>query len=152
MVTIENFAVMHALLALAKNTIYWGFAFLVFADYGTGVLKSAFWKVTDSSVGLKGIIKHTLVILSVGACWVFLAALHAEAVASLITAMYALNYLISILENLAVMGIWVPPFIMVKVKQQKKRYEEQLAEAVGVSTEEEPNGNESTSNTVDKQP
>lgn len=147
MITIENFAVAGALLALFKNGYFLGFAGLVCFDYITGVAKAFVWHVPDSTVGLKGLIKHTLVIVSIGAIWVLCSALSSSGVAIIITLMYTMNYVLSVLENFSVMGIYTPKFLELKVRSEQKRYEKKLADALGV--EEVDNGKSGTSNTMD---
>lgn len=146
--TIENFAIMHALLALSKNLYFIGLAAIICFDYITGLAKSFVWHVPDSTVGFKGLIKHTLVIVSLGGVWVLCSALHSDAVAIIVTLMYIMNYILSIFENFSVMGIYTPKFLELKVRSEQKRYEQKLADALGVENEVQ-NGKSSTGQTMD---
>lgn len=111
---------------LSTNPVLLIFIGLVIFDYVTGVLKSLLWKVTDSSVGLKGLVKHTFVIISIVSIWGICQMFDVQEIAFGITIMYGINYLLSILENFAVMGIYTPKFLIPKLKAELKRYEEKL--------------------------
>lgn len=45
-----------------NNTVLWMLVAVITFDYITGVIKGALWKVNDSQVGMKGLIKHGLVL------------------------------------------------------------------------------------------
>lgn len=126
---------------LLDSYYYWGLIIIIFFDWLTGTLKSRLWHVTDSAVGWKGAAKHSVVIIGMGLVWSACISFNSEAVAVVITTMYGLNYLISILENFAVMGIYTPKFLIVKVKSEQRRYEEKLADALGVDVDEVRGGN-----------
>lgn len=115
---------------LSTNPTLLVFIGLVIFDYITGILKSVVWKVTDSSVGLKGLIKHTIVIVSIVAIWGVCGFFEVEEIAFGVTIMYGINYLLSVLENFAVMGIYTPKFLIPKLKAELKRYEEKLGGTV----------------------
>lgn len=117
---IENFS------ALVNNNYFVVFMVLVLFDYVTGVAKATIWKVTDSDAGIKGIIRHTIVLISVALIWVGCQAFNAEYLAFSINIMYCLNYALSILENFGVMGIYVPKFLQNKIQAEINRYEQQL--------------------------
>ena len=91
--------------ALVSNNYFIVFMVLVSFDYITGVAKATIWKVTDSDASIKGIVRHTIVLISVALIWVGCQAFNAEYLAFTINIMYCLNYALSILENFGVMGI-----------------------------------------------
>lgn len=117
---IENFS------ALVSNNYFIVFMMLVLFDYITGVAKATIWKVTDSAASIKGIIRHTIVLISVALIWVGCQSFNAEYLAFTINIMYCLNYALSILENFGVMGIYVPKFLQNKIQAEINRYEQQL--------------------------
>lgn len=45
-----------------NNTVLWMLVAVITFDYITGVIKGALWRVNDSQVGMKGLIKHGLVL------------------------------------------------------------------------------------------
>lgn len=112
--------------ALVSNNYFVVFIVLVLFDYVTGVAKATIWKVTDSDASIKGIIRHTIVLISVALIWVGCQAFNAEYLAFTINIMYCLNYALSILENFGVMGIYVPKFLQNKIQAEINRYEQQL--------------------------
>lgn len=112
--------------ALVSNNYFIVFMVLVSFDYITGVAKSTIWKVTDSDASIKGIIRHTIVLISVALIWVGCQLFNAEYLAFTINIMYCLNYSLSILENFGVMGIYVPKFLQNKIEAEINRYEQQL--------------------------
>ena len=112
--------------ALVSNNYFIVFMVLVLFDYVTGVTKATIWKVTDSDASIKGIIRHTIVLISVALIWVGCQVFNAEYLAFTINIMYCLNYALSILENFGVMGIYVPKFLQNKIQAEINRYEQQL--------------------------
>lgn len=112
--------------ALVSNNYFIVFMVLVLFDYVTGVTKATLWKVTDSDASIKGIIRHTIVLVSVALIWVGCQLFNAEYLAFTINIMYCLNYALSILENFGVMGIYVPKFLQNKIQAEINRYEQQL--------------------------
>ena len=112
--------------ALVNNNYFIVFMVLVLFDYVTGVAKATIWKVTDSDASVKGIIRHTIVLISVALIWVGCQLFNAEYLAFTINIMYCLNYALSILENFGVMGIYVPKFLQNKIQAEINRYERQL--------------------------
>lgn len=120
----------HLMRDLGTNPTLLIFIGLVVFDYVTGVAKSVLWKVTDSSVGLKGLVKHTLVIVAIVAIWFICQMYNVTEISFGVTIMYGINYLLSVLENFAVMGIYTPKFLIPKLKAELKRYEEKLGGTV----------------------
>ena len=112
--------------ALVSNNYFIVLMVLVSFDYITGVAKATIWKVTDSDASIKGIIRHTIVLISVALIWVGCQLFNAEYLAFTINIMYCLNYSLSILENFGVMGIYVPKFLQNKIQAEINRYEQQL--------------------------
>ena len=112
--------------ALVSNNYFIVFMVLVSFDYITGVAKATIWKVTDSDASIKGIVRHTIVLISVALIWVGCQLFNAEYLAFTINIMYCLNYALSILENFGVMGIYVPKFLQNKIEAEINRYEQQL--------------------------
>lgn len=99
-------------------------------DYLTGIVKAYIWKVGDSQVGLKGLTKHGLIVLAFLFVYPFAGVFNGGAFVDIVATLYCLNYLISILENFAVMGIYVPKFLENKVRAEINRYEKQLDEGI----------------------
>lgn len=115
-----------ALLDTNKSDLLVILIIVIVFDFLTGNLKAWKWKVTDSAVGYKGIIKHTTtfmlyyIIIFIGYY------LKISNLTNYLIYMVYLNYAYSILENLAVMGVYIPNFLKAKVKAELKRYEDKL--------------------------
>lgn len=136
----------------AVGELLWLFCAAVALDYVTGVAAAAYLKELSSGTGLRGIIKK------VGECAVIAVAMLSDEVAAqagirlgitmstggtitaIVTIWLILNELISILENLARMGIALPPFLMSAIKLLKKQTEINAADtpAQRISSGESP--------------
>lgn len=118
---IENFKQIDDNLAI--HLLTWMMVF----DIITGYAKSIVWGVTDSNVGWKGLIKHALVFAFFLILYPYAQVFGWAQFVNILSMIYAGNYVISIMENFGVMGIYVPKFLENKVKAEIKRYE-QMAE------------------------
>ena len=121
---------------LAMHVLMWSMLF----DIATGYAKSVVWKVTDSNVGWKGLIKHALVFSFFLILYPYAEAFGWSQFVTIIAYIYSGNYLLSILENFGVMGIYVPEFLENKVKAEIQRYEE-LAENLIIKEKKSTNTN-----------
>lgn len=114
------------LVHIAKSDYITFLFILIFFDFLTGFLKAWKWKVTDSWTGLKGIIKHTCTFLFYYMVAVFLSYVHALALGQILLIIINLYYVLSIMENLAVMGVYIPKFMQARVQEEMKRYVKKL--------------------------
>ena len=101
------------------------FALILF-DFVTGFFKAWKWNVTDSWTGLKGVIKHTLTFIFYYFVAVFLTYIHAMVVGQILLVIINLYYALSIMENLAVMGVFIPKFMTARVQKELQKYTSQL--------------------------
>ena len=99
---------------------------LILFDFLTGFLKAWKWQVSDSWTGLKGVIKHTLTFIFYYFVAVFLTYINAMPLGQVLLVIINLYYLLSILENLAVMGVYIPKFMTARVQSELKKYTAQL--------------------------
>lgn len=99
---------------------------LIVVDFLTGNAKAWKWKVSDSSVGLKGIIKHSLTFLFYFLLLAFFKYVQMEELGMIFIYLILFNYVLSIMENLAVMGVYIPKFLRAKVLNELKRYNSKL--------------------------
>ena len=81
----------------------------VIADVITGYVRAAFVRKTNSTKGLFGLVKHTIVLVTIISIYPYLISLGYAWLAQTITWGYIINYLISITENWGEMGLWLPP-------------------------------------------
>ena len=109
-----------------KNDLLVIFLFLVLFDFATGYLKALKWKVVSSDVGTKGVIKHTTTFIFYAMLMTGGYYFHAQIIANSVILMVMLTYITSILENLAVMGVYVPTFLKNRVEKELKEIEHKL--------------------------
>lgn len=99
---------------------------LILFDFLTGFLKAWKWQVSDSWTGLKGVIKHTLTFIFYYFVAVFLTYVNAMPLGQVLLVIINLYYVLSILENLAVMGVYIPKFMTARVQSELQKYTAQL--------------------------
>ena len=110
----------------ARNDYIFFLLILILIDFITGNAKAWKWKVSDSSVGLKGIIKHSLTFLFYFLLLAFFKYVQMEEIGMIFIYLILFNYVLSIMENLAVMGVYIPKFLRAKVLNEMKRYTRKL--------------------------
>lgn len=115
-----------SLVYMANNPYTHALLILIGFDFATGLLKAYLWKVADSWVGLKGFVKHSVTFLFYFFLGAFCHYVQNFGLVQMFIVYICLNYVLSILENVGVMGIKVPSFVKVKVTQEIKRYENKL--------------------------
>ena len=131
------------MLHIAKSDYITFLFILILFDFLTGFLKALKWKVTDSWTGLKGVIKHTCTFLFYYMVAVFLSYVNAMALGQILLIIINLYYVLSIMENLAVMGVYIPKFMQARVQEEMKRYMDKLEngkEEYGLFKERKNNG------------
>ena len=110
----------------SRNDYIFFLLILILIDFITGNAKAWKWKVSDSSVGLKGIIKHSLTFLFYFLLLAFFKYVQMEEIGMIFIYLILFNYVLSIMENLAVMGVYIPNFLKAKVLNEMKRYTRKL--------------------------
>lgn len=110
----------------SRNDYIFFLLILIIIDFLTGNAKAWKWKVSDSSVGLKGIIKHSLTFLFYFILLTFFTYVQMEEIGMIFIYLILFNYVLSIIENLAVMGVYIPKFLSAKVLNEMKRYNSML--------------------------
>ena len=110
----------------SRNDYIFFLLILIIIDFLTGNAKAWKWKVSDSSVGLKGIIKHSLTFLFYFLHLAFFTYVQMEEIGMIFIYLILFNYVLSIIENLAVMGVYIPKFLSAKVLTEMKRYNSML--------------------------
>ena len=105
---------------LATNGLVIGLTTLILVDIATGISKSFITETTSSKKGLKGLMKHTLIIFIALIITPVLNVLQLPWVAQSLTMAFIVMYGVSIVENLKVMGIPVPNKIVQLLEQLKE--------------------------------
>lgn len=100
--------VMTAYQSLYDNKFIWFFVLAVTFDIITGFIKSIVTKGTNSTKGLDGLIKHSLLMLIALTVYPVAEAAGFKIVGDMFITSYAVIYVVSIIENLGQMGIPIP--------------------------------------------
>lgn len=107
-----NFTAFDEYLGLAvTNTFLFALITSVAIDVITGLSASVINRKLDSSVGFRGIIKHTTILLLGIILEVASAAIGVKIVGNTFCFLAIANYIVSILGNLAVLGFYIPEWI-----------------------------------------
>lgn len=105
---------------MVDNPFMEAFLLAVLADMFLGFFKSFFPKAkkkVDSTTGLQGAIKHLVIMILILFAYPFIDALGFTSIANAALVFYIGQYGVSIMENLAVMGIPFPDFIKSRFKK-----------------------------------
>lgn len=87
------------------------FVWCVIIDVATGYIRSAYVRKTNSTKGLFGLVKHTIVLVSILSIYPYLSSLGFDWLAQTMVWGFIINYLMSITENWGEMGLYLPPQI-----------------------------------------
>lgn len=96
---------------LVDDPLVIAFVWCVIIDVVTGYIRSAFVRKTNSTKGLFGLIKHTVVLVSIISIYPYLISLGFDWLAQTLVWGFIINYLTSIVENWGEMGLYLPPQI-----------------------------------------
>ena len=97
---------------------------LVLFDVLTGVVKSAVQKKLSSSIGIAGLLKHTLVMVTMVTISLLAPIYGVAEYATLLISFYCLQYALSILENWVAIGLPVPAFLYKMLDKMGKKFED----------------------------
>lgn len=90
------------------SILLWGFLFMIVLDILTGLLKAGVTGKIDSGIGIKGLMKHTTIVLLIISMGVVTRLINVQWVSQSFCLYYILQYIFSILENLDIMGVPFP--------------------------------------------
>ena len=112
------------------SILLWGFMLMIIVDVLTGLLKAGATGNLDSRIGLKGMIKHTTIILLVLIMAFTTRLINMQWASQAFCLYYSLQYIFSILENLDEMGIPFPTWLRNSFKRMGQDLDEkgQLSE------------------------
>lgn len=94
---------------LSQNLFIHVFMIFIIVDLLSGLAKAVFLKTTNSTIGLNGLIRHALIVFIVLMFAIYLPLFELEQYVSWILGYFIVQYLISIIENLGVIGFPIPP-------------------------------------------
>lgn len=110
---------------LSNALIHILFILIVF-DVASGIVKGIwFQKEGNTTKGLPGLIKHSLVLLLVLVLYPYASLLGFENFAIAIVIGYIAMYGLSIVENFGQMGLWVPKWLKERLTKIKDRSDEE---------------------------
>lgn len=99
------------------------FVWCVLVDIFTGYARSIYVRKTNSTKGLFGLIKHTIVLISAISIYPYLTSLGFNWLAQILIWGFIINYLTSIVENWGQMGLWLPPQIKQVLSKLQSDYD-----------------------------
>lgn len=94
--------------AMYHSMLLWGFLLMIVLDVMTGLLKAGVTGNIDSRIGLKGLLKHTTIVLLILIMGIVTRLINVQWVSQSFCLYYILQYIFSILENLDEMGVPFP--------------------------------------------
>jgi toxin secretion/phage lysis holin len=97
---------------------------LLLFDILTGIVKSAVNKKLSSSIGVAGLLKHTLVGVTMVVVSLFAPLYRVEEFAKMLVLFYCLQYAISIVENWVLIGLPVPKFLYQMLDKASKKFDD----------------------------
>ena len=97
---------------------------LLLFDILTGIVKSAVNKKLSSSVGVAGLLKHTLVGVTMVAVSLLAPLYGVEEFARMLVLFYCFQYALSIVENWVLMGLPVPEFLYQMLEKASKKFDD----------------------------
>ena len=110
--------------SIYHSMLIWGLMFLISLDIITGILKAGINGKIDSKIGLKGMIKHTTIIILVLVMGVVARLINIQWVSQSFCIYYILQYVISMLENLDEIGVPFPTWLKNLFNRMEKDYNE----------------------------
>lgn len=97
---------------------------LLLFDILTGIVKSAVNKKLSSSIGIAGLLKHTLVGVTMVVVSLFAPLYGVEEFARMLVLFYCLQYALSIVENWVLIGLPVPEFLYQMLDKVSKKFDD----------------------------
>lgn len=115
------------------SMLLWGFLLMIVLDVMTGLLKAGVTGNIDSRIGLKGLMKHTTIVLLILIMGIVTRLINVQWVSQSFCLYYILQYIFSILENLDEMGIPFPLWL----RNSFKRMGSDLNEKGAINNEQD---------------
>lgn len=106
---------------VVNSPYFIGLVVLIILDFILGTFRSLLAKDLNSSVGLKGLIKHSSVFIIVIVVSVICYVAGYPELATTFTLFYVWEYAISIVENLAILNIPLPDWVMERLTDLERK-------------------------------
>lgn len=104
-----------------NSPYFQGLVVMIVIDFLLGTFRSLIAKDLNSSVGLKGLIKHTTVFIIVLVVNVIGESVRYHELATTFTLFYIWEYAISIVENLAILNIPLPEWVLARLTDLERK-------------------------------
>lgn len=124
-ITVTGAMVLVSIRDLTQTYMFWVLISVIILDILTGKAKSIKHKIIDSTIGLNGALKHSIVLLMLIIFGVFARIAGFEHIGLTIALFYILEYITSILENLDALGIPLPDQVKIYFNRMRQQYNAQ---------------------------
>lgn len=104
---------------VAGDVYIHGVLMVIVFEIITGLVKAFVSHQLNSSISLNGLAKHTLVILIIVTIYPYLLFIGFKGIANALVLFVIVSYMISIVENLDVIGVPVPRFVKKRLEKIK---------------------------------
>lgn len=124
--TVTGAMVLVSIKDLTQTMTFWALISVIILDIATGKAKAMKHRVIDSTIGLNGILKHSVVLLMLVILGVFSRIAGFEQISLTIALFYILEYITSIMENLDALGVPLPEQVKIYFNRMRQQYNAQV--------------------------
>lgn len=121
--TVTGAMVLVSIKELTQTMTFWALISVIILDILSGKAKAMKHKVIDSTIGLNGILKHSVVLLMLIILGVFSRIAGFEQISLTIALFYILEYITSIMENLDALGVPLPEQVKIYFNRMRQQYD-----------------------------
>lgn len=125
-ITVTGAMVLVSIKDLTQTMTFWALLSVIILDIATGKAKAMKHRVIDSTIGLNGILKHSVVLLMLIILGVFSRIAGFEQISLTIALFYILEYITSIMENLDALGVPLPEQVKIYFNRMRQQYNAQV--------------------------
>lgn len=111
-------------LDLMANPYLKFFIIVIVLDTISGITRAIIQKRLNSSIGTTGLLKNTLIFISITILIMFAPLFKLETEANILTGFYLFQYGLSIIENWEAIGLPVPQWVKDRMSNKKREYDE----------------------------
>ena len=97
---------------------------VIVLDTIAGTARAIIQKRLNSSIGTAGLLKNTLILISIAILILFAPMFKLETEANIFTGFYLFQYGLSVIENWEAIGLPVPEWVKERMTNKKKEYDE----------------------------
>ena len=121
--TVTGAMVLVSIKDLTQTITFWALISVIALDILSGKAKAMKHRVIDSTIGLNGILKHSVVLLMLIILGVFSRIAGFEQISLTIALFYILEYITSIMENLDALGVPLPEQVKIYFNRMRQQYD-----------------------------